>query len=146
LLLPAKKAILAQKRVESTRTGVDLEFRNQCAADRVRVFGIYLRFSRQLEAILSLSSNKCQYCPRHSRGALHVDGSLPIRRLPFALDTTCNPSIPYGREYSGINALSVEPSQDAFANHSYAVAFQPSRFEIDSVDSVLNIDNFMSPW
>ena len=105
--------------------------------------GTCLRFSKQLETILSFGSNKLQYCPCHSRGSLHAGGSPPIRRVPFALDAACNSSVPCRRECSGVNTLLVEPSQDALANHSYAIAFRPSRFEIDSVDSVLHTDKFI---
>jgi hypothetical protein len=115
-----------------------------CRGSR-KASGICLRFSRQLEAILSLCSNKLQYCTCHSRGRLHADGLPSIRRMPFALDSACNPSISYHREYSGINALLIEPSQNALANHSYAVTLRLSRFEIDSVDSVPHVDKFMLP-
>ena len=65
--------------------------------------------------------------------------------MPFALEAAGNPSVSCRREYSGINALLVEPSQDALANHSYAVTLRLSRFEIDSVDSVPHVDKFMLP-
>jgi hypothetical protein len=63
--------------------------------------------------------------------------------MPFAPDTAGNPSVFCRREYSGINALLVEPSQDALANHSYAVTLRLSRFEIDSVDSAPHVDKFI---
>jgi hypothetical protein len=68
-----------------------------------------------------------------------------IRWMLFALEAAGNPSVSCRREYSGINALLVEPSQDALANHSYTVALRRSRFEIDSVDSVPDVGKFMSP-
>ncbi len=45
----------------------------------------------------------------------------PICRVPFAVEPAGNQSVSRRREYSAINALLVQPSQEALANQSYAI-------------------------